>query len=158
MIRIGYAAGAFDLFHVGHLHLLRSAKMKCDYLIAGVVSDEMLRRRKCITPVVPQEERVEIVRSIGCVNEAVIEDASEKIEMWHRLKFDIVFKGDDWQGTAKGDKLERDFSGIGVGVVYLPRTVSTSSMEIRAAILSVKQLADSISSRGALGRADLGLA
>lgn len=158
MIRTGYAAGAFDLFHVGHLHLLRSAKKKCDYLIAVVVSDEMLRRCKCITPVAPQEERVEIVRSIGCVNEAVIEDASEKIEMWHRLKFDIVFKGNDWQGTATGDKLKRDFAGIGVDVVYLPRTVSTSSTEIRAAVLSVKQLADSISSRGALERADLDLA
>ncbi|HEY4038757.1 MAG TPA: adenylyltransferase/cytidyltransferase family protein, partial [Burkholderiaceae bacterium] len=102
MIRVGYAPGAFDLFHVGHLNLLRSARSRCDYLIAGVVSDEVLKLTKGITPVVSLEERLEIVRSISFVDKAVVEDVPHKIDMWRELKFDVLFKGDDWKGTDKG--------------------------------------------------------
>src|SRR5882757_2736853 len=88
MIRIGYAPDAFDLFHVGHLNLLRSARSCCDYLIAGVVSEEMLKVDKGITPVGSLEERLEIVRSIGFVDKAVAEVVPHKIDMWRQLQFD----------------------------------------------------------------------
>jgi glycerol-3-phosphate cytidylyltransferase len=132
--RIGYAAGAFDLFHVGHLNILKHAKSQCDYLIAGVVSDEMLRLTKGITPVVPLAERLEIVSHISYVDEAVAEVVPDKLETWKALQFDVFFKGDDWKGTEKGTRLEREFAKVGVDVVYFPYTVSTSSTALRRAL------------------------
>jgi glycerol-3-phosphate cytidylyltransferase len=132
--RIGYAAGAFDLFHVGHLNILKHAKSQCDYLIAGVVSDEMLKLTKGITPVVPLAERLEIVSHISYVDEAVAEVVPDKLETWKSLRFDVFFKGDDWKGTEKGTRLEREFAKVGVEVVYFPYTVSTSSTALRRAL------------------------
>jgi len=132
--RIGYAAGAFDLFHVGHLNILKHAKSQCDHLIAGVVSDEMLKLNKGITPVVPLAERLEIVSHISYVDEAVAEVVSDKLETWKSLRFDVFFKGDDWKGTEKGLRLEREFAKVGVDVVYFPYTVSTSSTALRRAL------------------------
>jgi glycerol-3-phosphate cytidylyltransferase len=132
--RIGYAAGAFDLFHVGHLNILKHAKSQCDHLIAGVVSDEMLRLTKGITPVVPLAERLEIVSHISYVDEAVAEVVPDKLETWKALQFDVFFKGDDWKGTEKGTRLEREFAKVGVDVVYFPYTVSTSSTALRRAL------------------------
>jgi glycerol-3-phosphate cytidylyltransferase len=113
---IGYAAGAFDLFHVGHLNILRRASENCDYLIAGVVSDELLIRSKGKAPVVPLAERLEIVSSVKFVDRAVAEDLPTKLEMWERLRFTHFFKGDDWRGTAKGIALEREFAEVGVEI------------------------------------------
>jgi len=135
--RIGYAAGAFDLFHIGHLNILKHAKSQCDYLIAGVVSDEMLRLTKGIDPVVPLAERLEIVRSIAHVDEAVAETVPDKLDTWRELRFDVFFKGDDWRGTPKGLRLEREFAAVGVEVVYFPYTVSTSSTQLRAALAAL---------------------
>jgi glycerol-3-phosphate cytidylyltransferase len=132
--RIGYAAGAFDLFHVGHLNILRHAKSECDFLIAGVVSDEMLRLTKGVSPVVPLAERLEIVRSIGYVDKAIAEVVPDKLETWRTLRFDVFFKGDDWRGTEKGNRLEREFAAVGVEVVYFPYTVHTSSTTLRQAL------------------------
>lgn len=132
--RVGYVPGVFDMFHIGHLNILRNARLACDYLIAGVVSDERAVVAKGKVPVVPEGERLEIVRGIRYVDEAVIEDVSEKLDMWARLRFDVIVKGDDWRGTPKGDKLERDFGGVGVEVVYLPYTVQTSSTMLREAL------------------------
>jgi len=134
---IGYAAGAFDLFHIGHLNILRHARSQCDWLIAGVVSDERCLATKGKAPVVPLRERLEIVDSIKYVDQAVVEDVPEKLQMWEQLRFDVIFKGDDWRGTAKGDKLERDFESVGVGVVYFPYTAHTSSTLLRRALLSL---------------------
>jgi glycerol-3-phosphate cytidylyltransferase len=134
--RVGYAPGVYDMFHVGHLNVLRNARLACDYLIAGVVSDEMAERAKGRQPIIPLAERLEIVRSSRYVDDAVVEDVAEKLEMWQRLRFDLIIKGDDWRGTAKGDKLERDFASVGVEVVYLPYTVHTSSTVLRQALRS----------------------
>jgi glycerol-3-phosphate cytidylyltransferase len=134
MPTVGYAPGVYDLFHIGHLNVLARAKGLCDHLIAGVVSDEMAARAKGRAPVVPLEERLEIVRSIRHVDEAVAEVLPEKLDTWRQVGFDVIFKGDDWKGTAKGDKLERDFAAVGVRVVYLPYTVHTSSTQLRRAI------------------------
>ena len=133
-VRIGYAAGAFDLFHVGHLNILRHAKEHCDFLIAGVVSDEMLRAVKHVEPVIPTAERAEIVRSITYVDQVHVEDVPDKLETWRKLRFTHFFKGDDWRGTEKGARLEREFADVGVEVVYFPYTVHTSSTALRHAL------------------------
>src|SRR3984957_20884217 len=109
MSRTGYAPGAFDLFHIGHLNLLRQAKSQCDFPIAGVVSDEVLITHKGVTPVIPLAERLEIVRSVRFVDEAVPAMTNDKLAIWRDLQFDILFKGDDWRGTEKGDRMQRDF-------------------------------------------------
>jgi glycerol-3-phosphate cytidylyltransferase len=145
MNRIGYAPGAFDLFHVGHLNILRHAKSQCDFLIAGVVSDEMLKLKKGVTPVVPLAERLEIVRSIRFVDEAVAEVVPDKIDVWHKLQFDVIFKGDDWRGTQKGDLLEREFATVDVEVVYFPYTRTTSSTSLRKALDNINRLAERFS-------------
>jgi glycerol-3-phosphate cytidylyltransferase len=134
MTRIGYAAGAFDLFHVGHLNILKHARSQCDFLIAGVVSDEMLRENKGITPVIPLAERLEIVQNIKFVDQAVAETVPDKLDVWRELQFDVFFKGDDWRGTEKGERLERKFAEVGVEVVYFPYTITTSSTVLRRAL------------------------
>lgn len=135
--RIGYAAGAFDLFHIGHLNILKHAKSQCDYLIAGVVSDEMLLETKGISPVIPLAERLEIVRNIRFVDEARAEVVPDKLETWRDVGFDVFFKGDDWRGTEKGLRLEREFAVVGVEVVYFPYTMNTSSTTLRRALAAI---------------------
>lgn len=132
--RVGYAGGAFDLFHVGHLNILRRASGECDFLIAGVVSDEMLLATKGALPVVPLSERLEIVRSVGFVDEAVAETEPDKLDTWRSTPFDVYFKGGDWQGTERGRRLEREFATVGVEVVYFPYTMTTSSTILRRAL------------------------
>lgn len=141
MIRIGYAPGAYDLFHIGHLNLLRRAKEHCDYLIAGVVSDDVLINHKGVTPVIPLAERLEIVRNVRFVDSAHAAMTNDKIEIWKDLRFNVLFKGDDWRGTEKGDKLERDFGALGVEVVYFPYTLSTSSSALRKTLANIDVLA-----------------
>jgi glycerol-3-phosphate cytidylyltransferase len=131
---IGYAPGVYDLFHIGHLNILRNARNRCDYLIAGVVSDEMCVRAKGKQPVIPLVERLEIVAGIRYVDRAVVEYLPEKLDTWREVGFTVIFKGDDWRGTAKGHKLEQDFASVGVEVAYLPYTVHTSSTLLRRAL------------------------
>lgn len=133
-IRIGYAAGAFDLFHVGHLNLLRHAKQNCDFLIAGVVSDDMLRQVKGVEAVIPTVERAEIVRHISYVDDVHIETVPNKLDVWREVGFTHFFKGDDWRGTEKGLRLENEFAQVGVEIVYFPYTAHTSSTRLRAAL------------------------
>src|SRR5919199_601310 len=134
---IGYAPGAYDLFHIGHLNLLRHAAEHCDHLIAGVVSDEVLQLTKGRAPVVPLAERLEIVRNVRLVDEVHAETVPDKLDTWREVGFDVIFKGDDWRGTAKGDRLERDFAAVGVEVRYFPYTVHTSSTILRRALASM---------------------
>ncbi|PYI37312.1 cytidyltransferase [Arthrobacter psychrolactophilus] len=132
--RIGYAAGVYDLFHIGHLNILKHARSQCDWLIAGVVSDELCASIKGHEPVVPLTERLAIVQSIQFVDEAVAEVLPDKIATWERLRFDIFFKGDDWRGTLKGRELEARFAAVGVEVMYFPYTAHTSSTQLRLAL------------------------
>ncbi len=132
--RVGYAPGVYDLFHIGHLNILRRARERCDYLIAGVVSDQMAELAKGKSPVIPTAERLEIVQHIVYVDEAIVETVPSKLETWTAHPFDIIFKGDDWRGTEKGDRLERDFATVGVEVHYLPYTIHTSSTLLREAL------------------------
>ncbi|WP_328300893.1 adenylyltransferase/cytidyltransferase family protein [Streptomyces sp. NBC_00435] len=132
--RIGYAPGAYDLFHIGHLNILRHARSQCDYLVAGVVSDEMAEFAKGRRPMIPLVERLEIVRSVRYVDAAFVETVPDKLETWKQVRFDVIFKGDDWRGTPKGERLEKDFAVHGVDVVYFPYTVHTSSTQLRRAL------------------------
>jgi glycerol-3-phosphate cytidylyltransferase len=140
MIRIGYAPGAFDLFHIGHLNLLRRAKERCDYLIAGV-SDEVLIAHKGVTPVVPLAERIEIVRNCRHVDAAHAATTDDKLEIWRDLRFNVFFKGNDWQGTEKGKRLERQFAEVGVEVAYFSYTQATSSSRLRRTLQNIDELA-----------------
>jgi glycerol-3-phosphate cytidylyltransferase len=138
---VGYAPGAFDLFHIGHLNLLRKAKDHCDYLIAGVVSDEVLIAHKGVRPVIALCERLEIVSSIRFVDEALPATTNDKVAIWRDLHFNVLFKGDDWRGTEKGNHLERDFAAVGVEVVYFTYTASTSSSSLRKTLANIDTLA-----------------
>src|SRR6476620_8701596 len=131
---IGYAPGAYDLFHVGHLNVLRQARRHCDVLVAGVVSDEICELTKGVRPFVPLEERLEIVRSIGIVDAVHAETTRDKLDAWQDVRFDRIFKGDDWRGTAKGRDLEERLGVVGVEVVYFPYTMHTSSTMLRRAV------------------------
>ena len=110
------------------------AKAECDYLIVGVVSDEMAMRAKGRPPVIPLAERIEIVRHIDLVDEVFVETGPDKMDVWRQRPFDVIFKGDDWRGTPKGDRLESDFAAVGVEVHYFPYTVTTSSTLVRLAL------------------------
>ncbi|WP_144629134.1 adenylyltransferase/cytidyltransferase family protein [Arthrobacter woluwensis] len=132
--RIGYVPGVYDLFHVGHLNLLRQARRHCEYLVAGVVSDDLVRERKGFTPVVPEHERLDIVSSLNLVDKGILEAVPSKTEVWEQVHFDAIFKGDDWQGTPAGDALEQLFEPLGVEIVYLPYTLHTSSTVLRRAL------------------------
>ena len=145
-VRIGYAPGAYDLFHVGHLNVLRQAKSRCDYLVAGVVSDEICQLTKGRRPIIPLAERMEIVRNISFVDEVYAEQTKEKLDSWEDLHFTHIFKGDDWRGTPKGAKLERDFEAVGVEVVYFPYTVHTSSTALRRALSAIVDASDKVAS------------
>ena len=137
--RIGYAGGAFDLFHIGHLNLLRHAKANCDFLIAGVVTDEMLELTKGAPPVVPFAERLDIVRHISFVDDVHAESVPDKLDTWREVGFDLYFKGDDWRATERGRLLEAEFAAVGVEVVYFPYTVHTSSTTLRLALQSLNR-------------------
>ena len=141
MIRIGYAPGAFDLFHIGHLDLLRQAKQHCDFLMAGVVADEVLIQHKTVTPVIPLDERMEIVRNVRFVDMVHAATIDDKAEIWKELRFNVVFKGDDWRGTEKGKKLQNDLAVLGVEVVYFPYTQATSSSVLRRTLQNIDAVA-----------------
>lgn len=142
---VGYAPGIYDLFHIGHLNILRHARSQCDHLIAGVLSDEMCVVAKGRPPVVPAAERLEIVRSLSCVGQVHEETVPDKLDTWRELGFHRIFKGDDWRGTPKGDRLEAGFAAVGVEVVYFPYTVHTSSSLLRRAIAALEGSSPAVS-------------
>jgi glycerol-3-phosphate cytidylyltransferase len=131
---VGYVPGAWDMFHIGHLNILKRAREQCDYLIAGVVTDDVLYEAKGKHPIVPLDERMDIVQSLDLVDEVVIDWSSDKMEAWRQLHFNLIFKGDDWKDTPKGQRLERDLGAVGVRVCYFPYTVHTSSSLLRTLI------------------------
>ena len=125
--KIGYTTGVFDLFHIGHLNILRRAKEQCEYLIVGVSTDELVKTYKNKTPVIPFEQRKAIVEAIKYVDEAVTQTSMDKMEAWERLKFDAIFHGDDWKGSKMYSEIEKKFSQVGVDMVFLSHTEGVSS-------------------------------
>ena len=128
---IGFTAGAFDMFHVGHLNLIKNAKARCDYLIVGVNTDELIANYKHKKAVVPLDERLQIVEAIKYVDEVIPVETLDKEIIWKRKKFDVVFIGDDWKGTARWNETERAMKKYGVKVTYLPYTTGTTSTLLR---------------------------
>ncbi len=129
--KTGYTAGVFDVFHIGHLNLIRNAKEYCDKLIVGVNSDELVMSYKNKYPIEMLEERMEVVRAIRYVDEVVPNHTLDKVEAYNLLHFDAIFIGDDWKGNPRWTKTEEELKAYGVDVVYLPHTDGISSTKVR---------------------------
>lgn len=129
--KIGYTTGVFDMFHIGHLNILKRAKEQCDYLIVGVSTDEVVETYKHKRPVIPFEERIAIVEAIRYVDKVVPQISMDKMEAYNALKFDALFHGSDWKGSNMYEKIVADFEKVGVDVVFLPHTDGISSTIIR---------------------------
>lgn len=124
---IGYTTGVYDMFHIGHLNILKRAKERCDYLIVGVSTDELVQREKNKTPVIPYKDRIEIVKAIKYVDEVVMQPNKDKVAAWTKYHFDKMFVGSDWEGTPQWNNFEKQFKPLGVEIVYLPHTDGVSS-------------------------------
>lgn len=124
---IGYTTGVYDMFHIGHLNILKRAKEQCDFLIVGVSTDELVQKDKNKTPVIPFEERCEIVKSIKYVDMVVPQYNKDKFSAWEKYKFNKMFVGSDWKGTPQWNKFEEQFKPIGVEIIYLDHTDGISS-------------------------------
>ena len=134
---IGYTTGVYDMFHIGHLNILKRAKAQCDYLIVGVSTDELVQKEKNKTPVIPWEERAQIIESIRYVDEVVVQPDKDKMAAWEKYHFDKMFVGSDWQGTPQWNRFEEEFSKVGVESVYLPHTDGISSTKLTNYIKNV---------------------
>ncbi|MBF1439838.1 adenylyltransferase/cytidyltransferase family protein [Hoylesella nanceiensis] len=124
---IGYTTGVFDMFHIGHLNILKRAKEQCDYLIVGVSTDEVVEEYKKKTPIIKFEERIAIVEAIKYVDEVVPQTTMDKMEAWKQLKFDVMFHGSDWKGSDMYNHIIEKFNNVGVKVIFLPHTEGVSS-------------------------------
>ncbi len=131
---IGYTTGVYDMFHIGHLNILRRAKEQCDFLIVGVSTDELVQRDKNKTPIISFEERCEIVEAIKYVDKVVPQENKDKFSAWEKYKFNKMFVGSDWQGTDAWKKFEEEFSAVDVEIIYLSHTDGISSTILREKI------------------------
>ncbi len=129
--RIGYTTGVFDMFHIGHLNILRRAKEQCDYLIVGVTTDELCFKRKNKYPIITERDRMTIVEAIRYVDKVIPQSDMEKIRPVRELGVDAVFVGSDWKGTDAWNKYEKEFASVGCTVVYLEHTEGISSTILR---------------------------
>lgn len=132
--RIGYTTGVFDMFHIGHLNILKQAKKHCDFLIVGVSTDELCETYKKKKPIIPFDERIEIVRSIKYVDYVIPQTNRDKFIAWEELHFDVLFVGDDWKNSEYFSNLECKFNTIGVDLIYFPYTKGISSSKLRKII------------------------
>jgi glycerol-3-phosphate cytidylyltransferase len=139
---IGYTSGVFDLFHIGHLNILKEAHSFCDYLIVGVTTDELTKKIKNKLPLIPYKERIEIVRSCKYTDKAVKKNKIKILEAWQKYQFDIMIKGDDWKGTPKGEALKKELKKIGVQLVYFPYTNCISSTKLTKALSYISRQED----------------
>lgn len=131
---IGYTTGVYDMFHIGHLNILRKAKEQCDFLIVGVSTDELVLREKHKIPIIPFEERCAIVEAIKYVDKVVPQIDKNKFGAWEQYQFDKMFVGSDWKGSPQWIEFEKQFSPVGVEIVYLPHTEGISSTLLREKI------------------------
>lgn len=132
--KIGYTTGVYDMFHIGHLNILRRAKDLCEYLIVGVTTDELCYKRKNKYPIINQYDRMEIVKAIKYVDKVIFQDDMDKIKPVKENNVDVVFVGSDWEGTPQWLQYEREFRSVGCDVVYLSHTDGISSTILREKI------------------------
>lgn len=125
--KIGYTTGVFDMFHIGHLNLLKKAKENCDYLIVGISTDEVVENYKHKKPIIPFDERKAIIEELKCVDKVVAQTSMNKMDAWKELHFNVLFHGSDWKNSDMYNKIIAEFSKIDVDVVFLPHTKGVSS-------------------------------
>lgn len=132
--KIGYTTGVYDMFHIGHLNILKKAKEQCDFLVVGVSTDELVLKEKNKETVINFEERCEIVSAIKYVDEVVSQIDKNKLKAWEKYNFDKMFVGSDWEGTEQWNQFEKQFAPMGVEIVYLPHTQGVSSTKLTSVI------------------------
>ena len=136
---IGYTTGVFDMFHVGHLRILKTAREQCDFLIVGVSSDELVNSYKNKTPVIPLEDRMEIVRSVRYTDKVIVQEHRDKVKAHDEIGFNIMFVGDDWKGKAVFIEAEKQLNSRGVKVVYFPYTKHVSSTHLTSVLQQIEE-------------------
>ena len=129
--KIGYTTGVYDMFHIGHLNVIKRAKDQCEYLIVGVTTDELCYKRKKKYPIICEEDRMAIIRELRCVDEVVVQEDMNKLAAVKKYNADAVFVGSDWKGTDTWIKYEKQFAEVGCTVVYLDHTDGISSTILR---------------------------
>lgn len=128
---IGYTTGVFDMFHIGHLNILRRAKELCDFLIVGVTTDELCFKRKNKYPIINEKDRMAIVEAIRYVDKVVPQVDMDKIRPVKEFRVNVVFVGSDWKGTTAWENFEKEFAKEGCSVIYLSHTDGISSTLLR---------------------------
>lgn len=135
--KLGITVGVFDLFHTGHLNLLERCKEMCDELIVAICDDDYVRNIKKKEPIILQEDRVRLVNALKCVDKAVlvnIEETDDKMLLWEKFGFDVLFSGDDWKNSERYLKTEKQFKEIGASIEYLPYTKGVSTTDLKEKI------------------------
>ena len=131
---IGYTTGTYDLFHIGHLNIIRRAKEMCDFLVVGVSTDELVQNYKHRMPLYKQEERMQIIRSLKYVDMVIEQKSLDKMDAWNAIHFNVMFHGDDWKGSTLYNRIEEQLQTVGCKIIYLPHTEGVSSSDIRSHI------------------------
>lgn len=129
--KVGYTQGTFDMFHIGHLNLIRNASMQCEKLIVGVNTDSLVEKYKKKIPIIPENDRREIVNAIRFVDDSILVDTLDKLEVLNMVKYDAIFIGDDWKGNSRWEKTKIDLAEKGIDVVFLKYTNGVSSTDLR---------------------------
>lgn len=138
--KVGYTDGVYDLFHIGHLNMIQTAKKYCDYLIVGVHGDSVVEEYKHHRPIINENDRRRIIESIKGVDRAEINRFRDKLKLWELYHFDVVFIGDDWKGTERWNKFEKILADVSVNVIYVPYTRGISTTDIREKIMNGDQI------------------
>ena len=133
--KIGYTDGVYDLFHIGHLNMIQTAKGHCEYLIVGVHGDDVVEGYKNHKPIINENDRKRIIKSVKGVDRAEINRFRDKLKLWELYHFDVIFIGDDWKGTERWNNFEKVLAEINVDVVYVPYTQGISTTDIKKRIL-----------------------
>ena len=138
-LRLDIQQEFFDLFHIGHLNIIRRAKEQCEHLIVGVSTDELVKEYKNKYPIIPFEERKEIIESLKYVDEVVPQTTMDKYAAWENLHYEALFHGDDWKNSDMYNKYLEEFEGTGVEFVFLPHTKGTSSTMLTEVLQKIRE-------------------
>ncbi len=141
---IGYTTGVYDMFHIGHLRILKKAKLNCDYLIVGVSSDELVTEYKKKLPIIPLKHRMEIVKSLSCVDKVVVQRDRDKLKAFHEIGFNVMFVGDDWKGHPLWVKFEEELAKYNASIQYFKYTDNLSSTKFTEILQSIDDGRDAI--------------